>query len=189
MSPGPPPDPNKSGRHLTKKAVVDVQVVQARLPGQPIPDPPAGMTRALVDEWVDLWESPLAETLAITDLPPLRRLWTQKWMLEQYVASLGEPIARALADDDDAKNDAPWGYSFGSQGQLVKHPGLEAILALEKSIVAGEDRFGLSVKARQSIGIRMGALVDAKKKVDEAKAEANEEKRSERADPRESDIA
>lgn len=145
--PGPPPKRHslrdKEGR-TTVKASVDVEVIPAHVTGAAVPAPPPGLPPEIAAEWDALWSSAIATTVATTDLPALRRLY--KWRGTQHEL-------RQLAGDEGLMGE-------GHGGQDVLHPALKAAKDLEPAICALEDRFGLSLRARQSLGIRMGALAD-----------------------------
>jgi hypothetical protein len=93
--------------------------------------------------WDELWLSPLAQLIASTDMPALRRLWSLRERQAQYLDELDSSL-----------------FDEGSNGQTVANPALAAAMQLEKAIAALEDRFAQTVKARQNTGIRMGALAD-----------------------------
>lgn len=162
--PGPPPAPDdqRARRNAPTKAVLDVVVQPAVAPGV-VPDHPAGMRRALQDDWRDLWLSPVAALVTDTDLPALRRLWQLRELHAQYLDAL----------DGDL-------FAEGSQGQTVANPALAAAMSLEKSIASLEDRFALSLKARQNAGLRMGALADVARR----HPELMDKEPTARADPR-----
>lgn len=112
-------------------------------PVPPVPRPPGGGTvRAAVrDWWRDFWRSPLAELVDRTaDVPALTRL-----------ALLYDERIRAEA----AYRRAP--TSTGSTGQLTLSPFAREIASLDGRILALEDRFGLSPKARLDLGAQLGA--------------------------------
>lgn len=148
--PGPPPDP--TGRRAaegraTVKASIDIEVLPAVQPGQGPPAPPDGLPTELVAEWEDFWEQPVARAVAESDLPALRRLFAYRARLLQALSHV-----------------PPSGLDIGGDGQDVVHPGLRVVTALEKLIAPLEDRFGLTMKARQVMGIRMGQLAEIARK-------------------------
>lgn len=170
--PGPAPkrDADRSAKaKAPAKTTIDVEVLPA-LAGASAPAPPSGLPAEVVAEWDDLWASPLAATIATTDLPALRRLFSLR---------ARHALLLAGVDTDDM-------LTVGSKGQLVLHPSLGAAKELEPAICALEDRFGLSVRARQSLGIRMGALADVAKRHPELAAPQEDRPR---ADPRVADAA
>lgn len=162
--PAPKPDSHRARRNAPTKAVVAVVVPPARPDGDPPPGPPPGLTLELEVQWYELWDSPLAHTISDTDRPALRRLFT----LRAQQAVLFEKAAEA-------------GYlAEGSTGQETAHPALKAALSIESAIVALEDRFGLTTKSRQAIGIGIGQLADAAKR----HPEVFRQEETPRADPR-----
>jgi hypothetical protein len=173
--PGPPPaqDDERSAKAKTpKKAPIDVVVSPAGLDGTPAPPP--GLSAALLEDWATFWSGPLSLVVSTAELPALRRLYELRCRYDEL-------IALAFAGGDDGPESAPPGLAYGSQGQLVEHPALKAALALERSIAPLEDRFGLTTKARQNMGIRIGQLADAAKRHPEL---LDDEEPPHRADPR-----
>lgn len=164
---GPAPSRDRTRRARPSKAIVNVTVEPAAAEGV-VPAPPPHLPMDLADEWTHLWMSPLAEAIAVTDLPSLRRLF-------QLRAAHAELLERAAREDYLAD---------GSKDQQVVHPALKAAMSIESAITALEDRFGLTVKARQSIGIAMGDLAEAERKVAQRAAEKEQ---TQRADPRVAD--
>lgn len=171
MTRGPAPRPQdektRPGSTSTAtKAVLDVEVLPALVdPDQP-PAVPDGLDYELADDWTEFWRSPLARGVATTDMPALRRLYRLRSLQVELfqTAELNNFV------------------SIGSTGQEVAHPAMKAANDLEPKITALEDRFGLSPKARQNMGIRMGQLADAAAKV--AKAAQAAQETTPRADPR-----
>lgn len=101
-----------------------------------IPEPPKGMLKATRDEWMELWQRPIASTFGTESLPALRRLFEmrdQRRRLLKVLPSEGY-------------------FTTGSRGQTVVSPGVKLIQDLESQIVALEDRFGLTPKAAHILG-------------------------------------
>ncbi len=89
--------------------------------------------------------------------------WRSYWL--SGVANAAEaPDEYALARLFDMRNrqEAAWirydmsPYVEGSKGQPVANPALADALALERAIVALEDRYALSPKARAALGLAFG---------------------------------
>lgn len=165
---GPPPAPDSERvRNATpRKTVLDVEVLPALSdPNQP-PTHPDGFDGELIEDWQEFWRSPLATNVATTDMPAIKRLYR----------------LRGLQIELFQKAEQDGFVAIGSTGQEIAHPCMKAAQDLEPKITALEDRFGLSPKARQNMGIRMGQLADAAAKV--AKAAQAAQETTPRADPR-----
>lgn len=166
--PGPAPkraDERSARAKTPAKTSIDVEVLPACTDPAIVPAPPPGLPADVAGEWAALWASPIAATIATTDLPALRRLYRLRSQHHQLLELAGEAL-----------------LSLGSQGQVVLHPALKAAKELEPAICALEDRFGLSLRARQSLGIRMGALADVAKRHPDLVGTPQEDQP--RADPR-----
>lgn len=161
--PAPSPDDERTRRNAPTKTVIDV-VVHPAVEAGVVPDAPANLRTALRTDWRDLWLSPVAALITDTDLPALRRLWELRELHAQYLDELGGGNL----------------FAAGSQGQTVANPALAAAMSIEKSITALEDRFALTLKARQNAGLRMGALADVARR----HPELTDKEPTARADPR-----
>lgn len=101
-------------------------------------------------DWREFWSSPMANYVKDTDRPALRRLFVLRDELVR--AQREEAKLRRLAMKEPIVE--------GSMGQKVANPLFRAAdsaaavaLALEPRIVALEDRFGLSPRARLAVGV------------------------------------
>jgi hypothetical protein len=158
--------PGPSPKHPDDRARRNVKPSLEVLPvAGPPPAAPANLVPAVAGPWVDLWASPIASTIAPTDLPALERLF-----------ALRDEQARCR---DLARADP---LVFGAQGQVVANPAAKQALALEPAIAALEDRFALNPKARLALGIRMGQAADAAQRHPDLFAGVQEP--DPRADPR-----
>ncbi len=118
-----------------RRAVPDLRA----LPGRVIPDPDTRWLKATKDGWSAFWAADLSGAVEDADLPVIRRLFGMR--------------------DDQARALSRWRktpYIEGSQGQPRRNPAFDESQMLERSIVALEDRLGLSPKARASLGIAIG---------------------------------
>lgn len=159
--PGPPPKhPDDRSRRNARPTLEVLPVLAA-------PAPPPGLCEEVLAEWDAFWVSPLAATVAETDLAALERLFRFRDQQRQLAAFAAEaPLLE------------------GSQGQLVANPAARQALALEPHILHLEDRFSLSPKARLAHGIRLGQAADvAKRHPDVFGADPTQEP-APRADPR-----
>lgn len=180
--PGPPPMRDEERSTKAKpptKAVLEVEVAPARAQGMPAPLPPSALGHQLRQQWAELWESELAGLIAATDVPALERLFVLRARYDELLTLAFAGDDTMPADGEVALPPAPAGLAYGSQGQLVEHPALKAAMAIDKAITALEDRFALTLKARQNAGIRMGKVAKAAAQVAEATRE-----QPPRADPR-----
>ncbi len=95
--------------------------------------------KATRTDWSELWESDVSQAYGRQHLPAVYRLFDFR-----------DAQARALA----LYRRLP--MVVGSMGQPVSNPALGTADKLEKSIVALEDRLGLTPKAQASLGIAIG---------------------------------
>lgn len=103
------------------------------------PEPPAGLLAASVAAWRRLWASPVASAFLDSDLPALERLW-----------QLYDERRRAFRVARTSR------LVEGSQGQPRLNPLIAHVAALDGQILALEDRFGLTPRARLQLGITFG---------------------------------
>jgi len=109
-----------------------------------IPEAPQGLLKQTRAQWVELWSSQLAQTIAATDMPALERLFT-----------LYDERHRAMRDFRKAR------LVRGSTGQPVLNPMGKLVKDLDGEIRQLEDRFGLSPQARLRLGIDLGKAADS----------------------------
>ena len=116
---------------------LDVGLVTA--PGQrPVPVPPPGLLRITAQAWDDYWRSPVASLVTSnTDLMALRRLF---WFYDESERAMRAYRQQRLVP--------------GSTRNLRLNPVLKAIDPA--SILALEDRFGLSPRSRLELGVILG---------------------------------
>lgn len=150
--PNPPKDPTRRQRPKAGKAkVVDLSL----LPSRQLKAPPAPerLTEASKVAWGEFWKSDLAGFVDVpTALPALERLFELRERQEWYIRTAEENQAMVV---------------LGSKGQIVLSPLLVAAERLEGQIVALEDRFGLTPRARAQLGAR---IVDVRRGLDELNA-------------------
>jgi hypothetical protein len=155
--PGPPPKAPEDRQRRNKPPALELFAVRDA------PPPPAGMGTAVAAEWVAFWGSPLARTVASTDLAALERLFRFRAQQQRLLAeAAAEPLVQT------------------ERGLTVNPAGRHA-LALEPHILHLEDRFSLSPKARLAHGIRLGQAADVAKRHPDVFGPATREPR---ADPR-----
>lgn len=136
--PGPAPKPAASRirAHRGEARPVLVNVTsRSRL----APQRPAGLLGASVAAWERLWTSPLAATFSESDVPALGRLFelrderTRTWRVARR--------QRLVA---------------GSKGQVRPNPLFGMVASFDAEIRNLEDRFGLTPRARLTLGIQLG---------------------------------
>jgi P27 family predicted phage terminase small subunit len=135
---GPAPkDPERRQRRNTAK---DLAVVG---PGaeSDVPAAPAGLLKRTRDRWAAYWAAPVANLVdPVSDLPALERLFILYDDLDRSQASVRKQGHMVT----------------GSQGQAVLNPLLRHIQATQAEVRQLEDRFGLSPRARLSLGVTLG---------------------------------
>lgn len=114
------------------------------------PKAPEGLSAVNAESWDTFWASPLAAQTIATDVAALRRLFRLYEQRERYI-------------DEAAENT----LSLGSTGQIVLHPLIREVDALDAKILALEDRFGLSPMARLKLQVTFG---DASRSIAEVNA-------------------
>ena len=137
---GPSRKPEGERKRRSRPAPVTV------LPGgKPAPPPPpAGLLAVTRDAWIGFWQSPLAQyASARMDLMTLTRLFRMYDEQERAYRALTKPGAKRIVD--------------GSKGQPRLSPLYGLIDRLEAKINHLEDRFGMSPRARQNLGIKPDA--------------------------------
>jgi P27 family predicted phage terminase small subunit len=142
--PGPPPKPPER-RQRRNTPSLNLVVAPAAKPAKPdsagIPEPSREWLAVTRDEWLSVWAGELA-TLAYnksTDLNALYRLFGLRDDRERCRRAFRkEPLVE------------------GSKGQPVANPLAGLIPGYDRDILALEDRFGLSPKARLMLGVTLG---------------------------------
>lgn len=136
--PGPAPKPPE--RRQRRNRPTTLRVVPGGTLGRPVPPPPAGLLAATRREWETFWRSELARLIEPdTDLPALERLYRY---YDEHRRVLREARKERL--------------TIGSTGQMVLNPLLKYAESVAKEIRALEDRFGLTPRARLTLGIKFG---------------------------------
>lgn len=152
----PKKPPSRRQRRGTKDlapepaAAVAPVVADAEAPAPKPPTPAKEWLAVTKSDWQDFWASDMAAFVKATDRPALKRLFV---MRDQHERAQREEVRlrkMALAEP----------IVLGSMGQKVANPMFRAAdsaaqtaLALEARIVALEDRFGMTPKARLAIGV------------------------------------
>ena len=136
--------------------------------GGEIPEAPAGLLTVTRKAWAEFWTTPLAMHMQVTDLPALRRLFRYYDESERVIAEMRpkrrapEPKRRANEHANDySHRQAVWRREQAATGLLVHddrggsklNPLARYRLELDERVNALEDRFGLSLAARQKIGL------------------------------------
>ncbi|MEU7400721.1 P27 family phage terminase small subunit [Streptomyces sp. NPDC044948] len=105
------------------------------------PAPPAGLLKTVRDRWVAYWESPVAQLAdPVSDLPALERLYRLYDDLERSHATVRKQ-----------------GHMVrGYRDQTVMNPLLKHMQLVQAEVRQLEDRFGLSPRARLSLGVTLG---------------------------------
>ena len=105
-----------------------------------VPQPPTGLLKASRDWWGDFFSSELARhTFALSDVPAVTRL--------ARLYDERERMRRTIGSNRVVQ---------GSQGQPRPHPAFQTIASMDAEIRQLEDRFGLTPKARMTLGIALG---------------------------------
>lgn len=135
--PGPPPKPADRRQNRGRR---DLGLVSAAAADLAIPAADPKWLAATRDAWVGYWESPVASAVdRSSDLPGLERLFSLRDERERCYRS----AKRARLVD-------------GSTGQPVLNPLYKHMSTLDASILALEDRLGLSPMARLKLGVQIG---------------------------------
>lgn len=137
--PRPPKPPDRKQRR-NKPKEVEPQLVAIQGELAEVPEPPSGLTPDLVNEWVELWTSPMATAFTPSvHLSGLRQLFKMRAMRDAFQAEgAADPV------------------TIGSTGQERINPLLSQADKLQAQIVALEDRFGLNPKATMQLGVAIG---------------------------------
>jgi len=131
------PKPSDRQRRNAPKALASVT---ALVPDVSCPPPPAGLLKATRGQWAAFWGSPVAKLVdADSDLPALSRLFELVDDCTRYRTSIRQ---------------SP--FVEGSQGQQVRNPYVRDLQAAQAELRQLEDRFGLSPRARLSLGVVLG---------------------------------
>jgi len=110
--------------------------------GRPAPACPEGVSPEARQAWRELWESPLANTFADSDLPALYRWlwWTDQWFdAARYVERYG-PVTRGQRGDEVLRTKVRW------------------LRICEASLAKLEEAFGMTPLARLRLGITFTAI-------------------------------
>lgn len=163
---GPLPKPSGLQRRNAPKALASVT---ALVPDVACPPPPAGLLKATRDRWLAFWTSPVAKLVDTgSDLPALSRLFELVDDCTRYRTSIRQ---------------SP--FLEGSQGQVVRNPYVRDLQAAQAELRQLEDRFGLSPRARLSLGVVLG---EAKRSLaDLGAAFTTDEGDADDGDPRDED--
>jgi len=130
------------------------------------PPPPKNLTPTVRMFWDNFWDSSLADYIHKTDLPALYRLfYLYNENEETHAAMHTDPPPRPEQGEDEGHNDylsrlADWNHARKSMGRLIPgtsglklNPMLKHIDTIQDDLLALEDRFGLSLRARQMLGL------------------------------------
>ena len=109
----------------------------------PIPKPNSRWTTKTIRYWKAYWDSELASTAQVVDLPAFYRLF-------QYYDE-AERANRTIARQGNSGL-----LAEGSKGQAVINPLIQLTLKLEEKILRLEQELGLTPLARQRLGIAFG---------------------------------
>lgn len=166
MMAGPAPKP--SDRRQRRNKPTALRVVPAGKLGRQTPAPPSGLLAATKAEWTTFWASELAQLVEQnTDLPALERLFGY---YDEHRRALKEARKERLV--------------IGSTGQLVLNPLLKYAESLAKEIRTLEDRFGLTPKARLTLGIKFGEAARSLEDLNRSLDADDEDEAEDQEDPR-----
>ena len=136
--PGPPPKPAISRTRQPRGSAL--RMVQPLEDGRrTVPKPPKGLSKPLGHAWEVFWASPLAAHTTEADLMALLRLFRLYQQRENY---------------DRIGSEEP--LVPGSTKQMTLNPLLRELDSLDTKILALEDRFGLSPRARLQLQVTVG---------------------------------
>lgn len=126
---------NRPNRDLATVTSIVGSSPAAKKPHKPVP----GWLKQTRDQWVEYWESDVAQIIAGHHVPAVYRLF-----------ELRDAQSRALR----LYKQQP--MVDGSMKQPVVNPAMATVQALEKDIRALEDRLGMSPKSQANLGIKIG---------------------------------
>ncbi len=112
-------------------------VLPGGLPATPVP-PPTWL-KGTKDEWAAFFTSDQARALDGATLPGVFRLFEMRDLQSRSWARYKKQP-----------------YLDGSRGQPVANPAFDEAMALERAIIALEDRYGVSLKALANLGVAVG---------------------------------
>jgi P27 family predicted phage terminase small subunit len=133
------PTPKPANRQRAHQGAARPVVVSLAARSRLAPEPPAGLLAASASEWRRLWSTPIAATFVESDTSALARLFQLRDERSRAFRAAGR--ARLVA---------------GSKGQVRLSPLLGYVSTLDAEIRALEDRFGLTPRARLTLGITLG---------------------------------
>lgn len=162
------------------------------------PEPPGNLLKATVKRWDIFWASPVATLIQQTDLPALERLFVNYDELERTRRAMyKDPPPKPERGPNESHNEfqirlSEWRVAAQSIGRLIKsdkglklNPLLVHMKQLERNIDALEDRFGLTLRARQELGLtRLKAKTLAEITGDNGHQDAIDGEAEEEPDPR-----
>ncbi len=135
----PGPLPKLEGRQRAHRGEARPVVVSMSSRARLGPEPPSGLLVGSVKSWERLWASPLAATYTETDVPALARLFELRDEMSRV-----NRVARKSR------------LTAGHKAQPVLNPLLRYAETLAAEVRQLEDRFGLSPRARLTLGIQLG---------------------------------
>ena len=165
-----------AGRGFTPKAVgrqrsnhpKEIASVTALVAERGCPAPPSGLLKASREQWVAFWGSPVAKLVDLdSDMPALFRLFELVDDCSRYRASIRKTP-----------------FVEGSQGQQVRNPYLKDLQTAQAELRQLEDRFGLSPRARLSLGVALG---EAKRSLSDLADAFTSDEGADDVDPRQQD--
>jgi len=135
------PEVRQRARDHTPHSLEKVAAAAGRdlAPINDYPDPPDGLLEATKDRWHSFWSSPVAVLVDHTsDLPALGRLFELYDDADRFRMHIRESA-----------------MVVGSQGQMVRNPFVKDLKDTQTAILALEDRFGLSPRARLGLNLSL----------------------------------
>ena len=154
------PDQRKGAQPAAPEIVkLEHQTIEA-------PPAPLDLLPATLQTWKTYWRSPISDFVQETDLPALERLFE---LYDEWARTRGalykEPPPKPEQMPGEPHNAfqirlSEYNVARQSVGRLIRtdkglklNPLLSHMRALEKSIVALEDRFGFTLRSRQELGL------------------------------------
>ncbi len=122
-----------------------------------VPSPPPGILTATRDWWVTYWSSELSRMVKLTDITSLTQLALLYDERERAQRAIRRSRVETITDSDGNERQLRVSNRLvpGSKGQPVLNPLIRYVEDLQTDIRALEDRFGLNLKARLSLGLKI----------------------------------
>lgn len=136
------------------------KAMDARLVGPAVaapPAPPAGILATTRHWWDTYWASELSRMVKLTDITSLAQLALLYDERERAQTAIRRTRIESITDSEGNTRQLRVSNRLvpGSKGQPVLNPLIRYVEDLQTDIRALEDRFGLNLKARLSLGLKI----------------------------------